>query len=105
MQRQISNYNKLLINIERESKAKISPVIIAIAGPPAVGKSTLAKKIVDDLNTNELTDNIETLENDSKENSDVLNLNEVNLDNNEEIEVEIEMDVEDDEEDAEVLEV
>lgn len=52
LQRQISNYNKLLINIERESKAKISPVIIAIAGPPAVGKSTLAKKIVDDLNTN-----------------------------------------------------
>lgn len=49
MIRLITQYSKLLIYIEKELKVSITPVLIAIAGPPAVGKSSLAEKMVGDL--------------------------------------------------------
>jgi len=51
MSKQITKYIELIVHIERVIKESVSPVIIAIAGPPAAGKSTLAKRLVKDLNT------------------------------------------------------
>ena len=50
--RKITQYSKLLICIEEELKVSIGPALIAIVGPPAVGKSTLAKQLVNDLKLN-----------------------------------------------------
>lgn len=47
----LSDYASLLSLIETRLPRARQPMIAAIAGPPAAGKSTLARKLVNDLNS------------------------------------------------------
>jgi pantothenate kinase len=49
MPKLISAYNQLLQHVVDDLGNAKPPYIIAIAGPPATGKSTLAERLVDDL--------------------------------------------------------
>ncbi len=49
MPERLSNYRSLLNAIETRRHSVRSPMIVAIAGPPATGKSTLAERLVEDL--------------------------------------------------------
>jgi pantothenate kinase len=46
----ISTYAELLERVVSAIKASSAPFLVAIAGPPATGKSTLADRLVTDLN-------------------------------------------------------
>ncbi len=49
MPERLSNYRSLLNAVETRRHSAQSPMIVAIAGPPATGKSTLAERLVEDL--------------------------------------------------------
>ena len=51
MPERLSDYASLLSSIETRLPKARKPMIVAIAGPPAAGKSTLARKLVNDLNS------------------------------------------------------
>jgi len=51
MSKQIKKYDELIDYIEKVIEVSADPFLIAIAGPPAAGKSTLAKQIIKELNS------------------------------------------------------